>query len=160
MPPTESYEFIPGIGEKLAEAIVEVRLWPGNVINHLLSSIVRKRLPEDLLACLDFRPNPYFAAADEQQDDGYGADSLDYKDGSKAQWTEEDIYRSQIKHEIKSRLWPESSTIQKERGAFGGPEAISVPWTTPVYKTATGMQEILFIQIQSFQNKKNKKSHR
>ena len=77
-----------------------------------------------------FQRNPYFAAADEQQDDGYGAVSLDYEDGSKAQWTEEDMFRWQIKREIKNRLWPESSMIPKERGAVGGPEAIAVPWST------------------------------
>ena len=60
-------------------AIEDVRLRQGNVAAPLLS-----RLPEDLLACLDFRPNPYFAAADEQQDDSYGAVSVDYNNGSKA----------------------------------------------------------------------------
>ena len=95
---------IPGIGDKLAKAIVEVRLRQGNVTAPLLSSILRKRIPEDILACLDFRQNPDYDTADEQQDDGYGADSLDYDDGSKAQWTEEDVYRSQIKDEIKNRL--------------------------------------------------------
>ena len=74
-----------------------------------------------------FQRNPYFAAADEQQDDGYGVVSLDYEDGSKAQWTE-DMFRSQRKREIKNSLWPESSMIPKERGAVGGPEAIAVPW--------------------------------
>ena len=98
---------IPGIGDKLAKAIVEVRLWQGNVTAPLLSSILRKRIPEDILACLDFRQNPDYDTADEQQDDSYGADSLDYDDGSKAQWTEEDVYRSQIKDEIKNRLWPD-----------------------------------------------------
>ena len=77
--------------------------------------------------------------------------SLDYEDGYKAQLTEE------IKREIKNRLWPESSTIPKERSTVGGPEAISVPltkrgavrgpeeffvpWTKPVYKMTTAMQE-------------------
>ena len=63
-----------------------------------LSSIWRKRLPEDVLACLDFRPNPNFAATDEQQDDGYGSVSLDYEDGYKAQLIEE------IKRDIENRL--------------------------------------------------------
>ena len=75
---------IPGIADKMIGTIEDVRLRQGNVAAPLLSSILRKRLPEDLLACLDFRPNPYFAAADEQQDDSYGAVSVDYKDGSKA----------------------------------------------------------------------------
>ena len=75
---------ISGVGDKMAEAIVEMRLQNSNVTASLLSSILRKRLPEDVLACLDFRPNPYFAAADEQQDDGYGAVSLDYEDSYKA----------------------------------------------------------------------------
>ena len=65
---------IPGAGDKMAEAIVEMRLQNSNVTASLLSSILGKRLPEDVLACLDFRPNLYFAAADKQQDDGYGAD--------------------------------------------------------------------------------------
>ena len=142
---------IPGVADKIAEAIVEMRLRNSNVTASLLSSILRKRLPEDLLSCLDFRPNPYFAAADEQQNDGYGAVSLDYEDGYKAQLTVE------IKREIENRLWPESSTIPKERGTVGGPEATSVPltmrgavrgpeaffvlWTKPVYKMTTGIQE-------------------
>ena len=49
---------IPGIGDKLAKAIVEVRLRQGNVTAPLLSSILRKRIPEDILACLDFWQNP------------------------------------------------------------------------------------------------------
>ena len=142
---------IPRVGDKMAGAIVEMRLRNSNVTASLLSSILRKRLPEDVLACLDFRPNPYFAAAYEKQDDDYGAVSLDYEDGYKAQLTEE------IKREIENRLWPESSTIPKERGTVGGPEATSVPltkrgavrgpetffvpWTRPVYKMTTAMQE-------------------
>ena len=114
---------IRGVGDKMAEAIVEMRLRNSNVTASLLSSILRKRLPEDVLACLDFRPNPSYAAADEQQDDGYGEVSLDYEDGYKAQLTEE------IKREIENRLWPESLTISKERGTVGGLEATSVPLT-------------------------------
>ena len=38
------------------------------------------------------------------------------------------MFRSQIKREIKNRLWPECSMIPKKRGAVGGPEAIAVPW--------------------------------
>ena len=148
---------IPGIGDKLAKAIVEVRL-RGNVTAPLLSSILRKRIPEDILACLDFRQNPDYDTADEQQDEGYGADSLDYDDGSKAQWTEEDVYRSQIKDEIKNRLWPDGSTFPMDRGAFGGPGAPSVPWTMPSYKTATGMQEDL-IHPGSIFPKQRTKSH-
>ena len=106
---------IPGVGDKIAKAIVEMRLRNSNVTASLLSSILRKRLPEDLLACLDFRPNLYYAAADEQQDDGYGAVSLDYEDSHTAQLTEE------IKREIENRLWPESSTIPKERSTVAGP---------------------------------------
>ena len=34
-----------------------------------------------------------------------------------------------------------NSTIPKERGAVGGPEAITVPLTMSIYKTATGVQE-------------------
>ena len=149
---------IPGIGDKLAKAIVEVRLRQGNVTAPLLSSILRKRIPEDILACLDFRQNPDYDTADEQQDDGYGADSLDYDDGSKAQWTEEDVYRSQIKDEIKNRLWPDDSTFPMDRGAFGGPGAPSVPWTMPSYKTATGMQGDL-IHPGSIFPKQRTKSH-
>ena len=88
----------PGVGDKMAGAIVEMRLRNSNVTASLFSSILRKRLPEDVLACLGFRPNPDFAAADEQQDDGYGAVSLDHEDGYKAQLTEE------IKREIENRL--------------------------------------------------------
>ena len=44
---------IPGVGDKKGEAIVEMRLRNSNVTASLLSSILRKRLPEDLLACLD-----------------------------------------------------------------------------------------------------------
>ena len=63
----------------------------------------------------------------------------------------------EIKREIENRLWPESSTIPKERGTVGGPEASSVsltmrgavcgpeaffvPWTKPAYKMTTAMQE-------------------
>ena len=119
---------IPGVGHKMAEAIVEMRLRNSNVTASFLSSILRKRLPEEVLACLDFRPNPNFAAVDEQQDNGL---------------TEE------IKREIENRLWPESSTIPKERvggpeassvpltmrGAVRGPEAFFVPWTTELSLT-------------------------
>ena len=158
---------IPGVGDKMAEAIVEMRLRNSNVTASLLSSILRKRLPEDVLACLDFRPNPNFAATDEQQDDGYGAVSLDYEDGYKAQLTEE------IKREIENRLWPESSNIPKERGTVGGPEASSVPltrrgavhgpeaffvpWTKPVYKMSTAMQEDPIHQDTVFPKEKTKK---
>ena len=158
---------IPGVGDKMAEAIVEMRLRKSNVTASLLSSILRKRLPEDVLACLDFRPNPNFAATDEQQDDGYGAVSLDYEDGYKAQLTEE------IKREIKNRLWPESPTIPKQRGTVGGPEASSVPltrrgavhgpeaffvpWTKPVYKMSTAMQEDPIHQDTVFPKEKTKK---
>ena len=113
---------------------------------------LRKRLPEDLLVCLDFRPNPYFAAADEQQDDGFGAVRLDYEDGSKAQWTEEEILRWRIKREIENILWPESSTVPKEKCAVGQPELIFVPWTMPVYKMTTGMQEDPIHQDTVFRN--------
>ena len=159
---------IPGVGDKIAaEAIVEMRLRNSNVTASLLSSILRKRIPENLLACLDFRPNSYYAAADEQQDDGYGAVSLDYEDGYKAQLTEE------IKREIENRLWQESSTIPKERGTVGGPEAISVPstmrgavrgpeaffvpWTKPKYKMTTGMQKDPIHQDTVFPKQKTKK---
>ena len=158
---------IPGVGDKMVEAIVEMRLRNSNATASLLSSILRKRLPDDLLACLDFRPNPNFAATDEQQDDGYGAVSLDYEDGYKAQLTEE------IKREIENRLWPESSTIPKERGTVGGPEASSVPlnmrgavrgpeaffvpWTKPVYKMTTAMQEDPIHQDTVFPKQKTKK---
>ena len=149
-----------------------MRLRNSNVTASLLSSILRKRLPEDELACLDFRPNPNFAAADEQQDDGYAV-SLDYEDGYKAQLTEE------IKREIENRLCPESSTIPKERGTVGGPEATSVPstlrgavrslrgavrgseaffvpWTKPIYKMTTAMQEDPIHQDTVFLKQKTK----
>ena len=157
----------PGVGDIIAEAIVEMRLRNSNVTASFLSSILRKRLPEDVLACLDFRPNHNFAATDEQQDDGYGAVSLVYEDGYKAQLTEE------IKREVENRLWPESSTIPKERGTVGGPEASSVPltmrgavrvpeaffvpWTKPVYKMTTGMQEDPIHQDTVFPKQKTKK---
>ena len=83
---------------------------------------------------------------------------MDYDDGSKAQWTEEDVYRSQIKDEIKNRLWPDRSTFPMDRGAFGGPGAPSVPWTMPSYETATGMQED-FIHPGSIFPKQRTKSH-
>ena len=38
----------PGAGDKMAEAIVEMRLQNSNVTASLLSSILRKRLPEDV----------------------------------------------------------------------------------------------------------------
>ena len=79
-----------------------------------VQTVCKDYQPEDILACLDFRQNPDYDTADEQQDDDYGADSLDYDDGSKAQWTEEDVYRSQIKDEIKNRLWPDGSTFPME----------------------------------------------
>ena len=87
----KGFRIIPGIGDKTAEAITEMRLRNSNVTDSFLSSILRIRLPEDQLACLEIRPNPCFASADEQQDDGYGAVSLDYEDGYKAQWTEKNI---------------------------------------------------------------------
>ena len=52
-----------------------------------------------------------------QQDDGYGTVSLDYEDGSKAQWTE-DMFRSQIKREIKNRLARELDDPKGERRSW------------------------------------------
>ena len=78
-----------------------------------------------------------------------------------------------MKREIENRLWPESSTIPKERGTVGGPEAISVPstmrgavcgpeaffvpWTKPVYKMTTGMQEDPIHQDTVFSKQKTMK---
>ena len=91
---------------------------------------------------------------------------MDYEDGYKAQLTEE------IKREIENRLWPESSTIPKERGTVGGPEASSVPstmrgavrgpeasfvpWTKPVYKMTTAMHEDPIHQDTVFPKQKTK----
>ena len=107
----------------------------------LLSSILRKRLQEDLLAGLGFRPNPYFAAADKQQDDGYGAVCLDYEDGSKAQLTEE-IFRSQINREIENRTAREPNDPKGERPSWWA-RSIFVP--NPYTRPQQTCKRILFI---------------
>ncbi|MCG8044186.1 MAG: helix-hairpin-helix domain-containing protein, partial [Candidatus Thiodiazotropha endolucinida] len=93
-------QLIPGVGVKLAKVLIDLREAQGNVDASLLANLLRRKLEPEVLAFLDFVPNPtYGEGEDEYMNYGEGAV------GGKLD-SDTELVKTQIKKEIERSLWP------------------------------------------------------
>ena len=103
-PDANALQFISGLGPKLAKIMVDLRESHGNVKTFLLTALFRKKLEPEVLACLDFAPNPTYWEG-EDKFIIFAEGPVGGGGGGGRLVSDTELMKTQIRKEITSLAW-------------------------------------------------------